>query len=174
MHQIDEILAALGATGAPPEAGKNTVKVATTLDKDAKDKNVMTKTEPETPAPATAPATTPATSETPATPETPAQPDLVSLVRSLAQVVQENNTAMTGLTSEFAEIKKTLARNEEAIAKLATGPATDVSATGSDPTREQIETIQRTQDALTAAKNGQTELKFSPSGAVIRPRTPVQ
>lgn len=162
MHKIDEILAALGATGAPPEAGTNTVKVAAALDEDAKDKNVLTKTDPEIPAPA---ATTPAAE---------AQPDLTLLVRSLAEIVQQNNQAMAGLTSEFADIKKTLARNEEAIAKMVDSAANTIVPAGVEPTQEQRETIQRTQDALAAAKNGQTELKLSPSGAVIRPRTPVQ
>lgn len=173
MHKIDEILKALGATGAPPEAGDKTVKVAAALNQDAKDNNVLTKTDTPVVASVTE---TPATTETPAaTTETPAAPavDLVPLVRSLAEIVQQNNETISAMTSEFSEIKKTLERNETALAKLAEGGSAALGLTATETSETERQMIQRTKEQVDLSKTGQTEVKFSPSGAVIRPRTPV-
>jgi len=169
MHKIDEILKALGATGAPPEAGDKTVKVAAALNQDAKDNNVLTKTDTPVVASVTE---TPATTETPAEQATPAV-DLVPLVRSLAEIVQQNNETISAMTSEFSEIKKTLERNETALAKLAEGGSAALGLTATETSETERQMIQRTKEQVDLSKTGQTEVKFSPSGAVIRPRTPV-
>ena len=191
MNKIEDILKALGAVGAPNGAGEKVVQNAQAMDEDAKNKGVLTKTDPNCDPDKKDPMTKTDDGDTDeglkktdegvvadAITELKVEVgnihDWTTLFRTLTEVVQEQGQLIATLTEKVDQVLQKTERSDNAIAKLSEGWGGGVSATLSDTvTDEQTVEIQRTAEAVAAAKKGSSQLKFSPSGAVLRPRTPV-
>lgn len=163
--KITDILTALGAVGVPSGAGEKVVQNAQAMDDEAKKKGVLTKTN-EGSGEGSGTDVTAFTAELIST-------DYAPILKTLAEVVGQQGELLESLSGKLDLVLQKTERSDAAIAKLSEGFGGLPATAGGTLSDEQTIEIQRTQEAVNAAKQGGVELKRSPSGAIIRPREKV-
>lgn len=155
--------------GAPKGAAETTIEKANEMDKDAKDKGILTKTDDSANAGSSEGADAGAgagDATLAATIEKTESIDWVTLFRTLTEAVGD-------LSVKLDTILQKTDRSDAAIEKMSARFGEPGILQATEISEDQAAEIKKTADAIGTAKGALSSIQLSPSGAPIKPRMKV-